>query len=116
MSNFIQVTPFMHVADLDRAITFFTETLGFETYFFASPTTPMWNARRWASVYWSRLVRMEPLPAIGASPITSMFMMWIVCTLNSDRSSMLCLRVMSTGPWTRATVSGNCWYSRRMET
>lgn len=33
MSNFIQVTPFMHVTDLDRAITFFTETLGFETLF-----------------------------------------------------------------------------------
>ena len=31
MSNFIQVTPFMHVADLNRAIAFFTEILGFET-------------------------------------------------------------------------------------
>ena len=33
MSNFIQITPFMHVRDLDRAITFFAETLGFETLF-----------------------------------------------------------------------------------
>jgi catechol 2,3-dioxygenase-like lactoylglutathione lyase family enzyme len=31
MSNFIQVTPFMIVDDLDRAVTFFTEILGFET-------------------------------------------------------------------------------------
>lgn len=31
MSNFIQITPFMHVSDLEQAITFFTETLGFET-------------------------------------------------------------------------------------
>ncbi|MGI8770208.1 MAG: bleomycin resistance protein [Acidobacteriaceae bacterium] len=31
MSNFIQVTPFIHVTDLDQAINFFTETLGFET-------------------------------------------------------------------------------------
>ncbi len=31
MSNFIQITPFMHVTDLDRAIAFFTQTLGFET-------------------------------------------------------------------------------------
>lgn len=31
MSNFIQVTPFMHVTDLERAITFFTKTLGFKT-------------------------------------------------------------------------------------
>jgi catechol 2,3-dioxygenase-like lactoylglutathione lyase family enzyme len=31
MSNFIQVTPFMHVDDLERALTFFTEILGFET-------------------------------------------------------------------------------------
>jgi len=30
MSNFIQVTPFIHVADLNRALQFFTETLGFE--------------------------------------------------------------------------------------
>jgi catechol 2,3-dioxygenase-like lactoylglutathione lyase family enzyme len=33
MSNFIQVTPFMHVDDLDRAVTFFTDILGFETLF-----------------------------------------------------------------------------------
>jgi catechol 2,3-dioxygenase-like lactoylglutathione lyase family enzyme len=33
LSNFIQITPFMHVNDLERAITFFTETLGFETLF-----------------------------------------------------------------------------------
>jgi catechol 2,3-dioxygenase-like lactoylglutathione lyase family enzyme len=30
MSTFIQITPFMHVDDLDRAVAFFTETLGFE--------------------------------------------------------------------------------------
>jgi len=31
MSNFIHVTPFMHVDNLDRALTFFTDILGFET-------------------------------------------------------------------------------------
>ncbi len=31
MSNFIQVTPFMHVTDIEAALTFFTESLGFET-------------------------------------------------------------------------------------
>lgn len=36
MSNFIQITPFMHVSELDPAITFFTETLGFETLFRAA--------------------------------------------------------------------------------
>jgi catechol 2,3-dioxygenase-like lactoylglutathione lyase family enzyme len=30
MSNFIQVTPFMMVDDLERALTFFTEILGFK--------------------------------------------------------------------------------------
>jgi catechol 2,3-dioxygenase-like lactoylglutathione lyase family enzyme len=30
MSNFIQVTPFMHVENLARALTFFTDILGFE--------------------------------------------------------------------------------------
>ncbi len=33
MSNFIQVTPFMHVDDLNRAVAFFTDILGFETRF-----------------------------------------------------------------------------------
>jgi catechol 2,3-dioxygenase-like lactoylglutathione lyase family enzyme len=31
MSNFIQVTPFMHVDDIERALAFFTAILGFET-------------------------------------------------------------------------------------
>ncbi|HET9601800.1 MAG TPA: VOC family protein [Acidimicrobiales bacterium] len=33
MSNFIQITPFMHVEDLEQAIAFFTDILGFETTF-----------------------------------------------------------------------------------
>jgi catechol 2,3-dioxygenase-like lactoylglutathione lyase family enzyme len=31
MSNFIQVTPFMHVEDMEKALAFFTGILGFET-------------------------------------------------------------------------------------
>ena len=31
MSNFIQVTPFMHVTDIEKALAFFTGILGFET-------------------------------------------------------------------------------------
>ena len=30
MSNFIQVTPFMHVTDIEKALAFFTGILGFE--------------------------------------------------------------------------------------
>lgn len=30
MSNFLQVTPFLHVGNLETAIAFFTKTLGFE--------------------------------------------------------------------------------------
>lgn len=33
MSNFIQITPFMIVDDLDRALTFFTDILGFEALY-----------------------------------------------------------------------------------
>ena len=33
MSNFIQITPFMHVPDLDSALAFFNDILGFETQF-----------------------------------------------------------------------------------
>ncbi|MGZ3428140.1 MAG: bleomycin resistance protein [Polyangia bacterium] len=33
MSNFIQITPFMHVEDLERALAFFSDILGFETKF-----------------------------------------------------------------------------------
>lgn len=36
MSNFIQVTPFMHVDNLDRAVAFFTGILGFQTLFRAA--------------------------------------------------------------------------------
>jgi catechol 2,3-dioxygenase-like lactoylglutathione lyase family enzyme len=31
MSNFIQVTPFMHVEDIEKALAFFNEILGFKT-------------------------------------------------------------------------------------
>ena len=33
MSNFIEITPFMHVGDLERALAFFTGILGFECRF-----------------------------------------------------------------------------------
>jgi len=33
MTNFIQITPFMHVPDIEAAIAFFEEALGFETLF-----------------------------------------------------------------------------------
>lgn len=32
MSNFRQITPFMHVADLEKALAFFGDILGFETF------------------------------------------------------------------------------------
>ena len=36
MENFLQVTPFLHVPDVDEAIRFFTELLGFEVQFRAT--------------------------------------------------------------------------------
>ena len=33
MANFLQVTPFMHVENLDKAVAFFTDILGFELGF-----------------------------------------------------------------------------------
>jgi catechol 2,3-dioxygenase-like lactoylglutathione lyase family enzyme len=33
MSNFIQITPFMHVPDIESALKFFNEILGFKTLF-----------------------------------------------------------------------------------
>jgi len=33
MGNFLQVTPFIHVPDIEAAIAFFEEVLGFETQF-----------------------------------------------------------------------------------
>jgi catechol 2,3-dioxygenase-like lactoylglutathione lyase family enzyme len=33
MSNFIQITPFMHVQDLQSALAYFNDILGFETQF-----------------------------------------------------------------------------------
>lgn len=31
MSNFIQITPFIHVQDIEKALAFFNDILGFET-------------------------------------------------------------------------------------
>jgi catechol 2,3-dioxygenase-like lactoylglutathione lyase family enzyme len=31
MSNFIQITPFMHVQDIEKTLAFFNRILGFET-------------------------------------------------------------------------------------
>jgi catechol 2,3-dioxygenase-like lactoylglutathione lyase family enzyme len=31
MANFIQITPFMHVQDIEKALAFFNDILGFET-------------------------------------------------------------------------------------
>lgn len=56
MSNFIQVTPFMHVEDLERALTFFTDILGFEVPY----------------RFWSKLARTAPRPIV-ALRITSTF-------------------------------------------
>ncbi|MEA3031061.1 MAG: hypothetical protein QOG13_2386 [Sphingomonadales bacterium] len=33
MTNFIQITPFMHVPDIKAAVAFFEDVLGFETLF-----------------------------------------------------------------------------------
>jgi catechol 2,3-dioxygenase-like lactoylglutathione lyase family enzyme len=33
MTNFIQITPFMHVPDIDAALAFFADLLGFEILF-----------------------------------------------------------------------------------
>ena len=33
MDNFIQITPFMHVPDIDAAVGFFEDLLGFQTLF-----------------------------------------------------------------------------------
>jgi catechol 2,3-dioxygenase-like lactoylglutathione lyase family enzyme len=33
MSNFVQITPFMHVQDIEKALNFFNDILGFETQF-----------------------------------------------------------------------------------
>jgi len=33
LPNFIQITPFMHVTDIERALAFFTDSLGFKVLF-----------------------------------------------------------------------------------
>jgi hypothetical protein len=42
MSNFIQITPFMHVEDLEKVLIFLNDVLGFETQF---------RARDYAYIY-----------------------------------------------------------------
>ena len=96
LSNFIQVTPFMHVHDLGQAINFFTETLGFETLFRAANYAYI-EQEGVGFVSRSKPAMTERLPVIDVSPITSTFTMSISSIRNSNQSSTPCQKAMSTG-------------------
>ena len=77
MANFLQVTPFMHVPDLEQALEFFTKALGFETLLRMNDYA---YARRWASGCCRIVVKMERRRETGVSRITSTSKMWTGCT------------------------------------
>ena len=79
--NFIQVTPFMHVPDIDTALRFFNDILGFKTLF--REGTYAYVHRETAGF---RMMQNHgddgAPPAIGASAITSTCATWMRSTRN----------------------------------
>ena len=72
MSNFIQVTPFMIIEDLDRAVKFFTDILGFKTILRFSDYAYV-HRKPSASGFGSRPARTRRRPGLAASRITLTF-------------------------------------------
>ena len=113
MSNFIQVTPFLHVDNLERAVAFFTEILGFETRF---------RGNNYAYVHREttgfRILEQAPTvphQATAASRTISTFVTSMGYMRNSGPSSTLCQRAMSMDLLIRPMASASCWCWRRTE-
>ena len=107
MSNFIQVTPFIVLRDLEGALTFFTEILGFKTLFRAANYAYV-QRETWASAFSKKPGRTRRLPAPGASHITLMSTMLTYSTPSSSGNSILCPKATSMDRLTRATANASC--------
>ena len=106
MSNFIQITPFMLVEDIEAALTFFTDILGFKALFREGNYAYIHRETVGFRILEQR--GEERVPALGATPITSTFTMWISFTPNSSPSLIRCPRAMSTDPSIRSIASVSC--------
>ena len=71
MSNFIQITPFMHVDTSKPLLKFFTDILGFEVQWFRSARLRLRPSRnRRASACWNKPAPTARRPVLAASPTT----------------------------------------------
>jgi hypothetical protein len=96
MSNFSDVTPFMHLDNLDRALAFFTEILGFETPFRVAGCAYVQRETVGFRILQPTGDDGAP-PAIGDLRTTSMFATSISSMQNSGRSLICWLKAMFTG-------------------
>ena len=97
MSTFIQITPFMHVQDIEKALTFFNDILGFETQLRVA-NTPICIARQLVFASLKKRARTAHRPAIAALRTILMFATLISSTRNSNPSWTRFPRVMCTVP------------------
>jgi catechol 2,3-dioxygenase-like lactoylglutathione lyase family enzyme len=73
MANFIRITPFMHVADVDAAVRFFTDILGFRAWIHA-PNSYAYVQREVAAV---RILKASTSPGETPGPGTRAFRYYI---------------------------------------
>jgi len=67
MGNFVRITPFMHVADVDEAVWFFVDVLGFEAW-----------VHRWDYAYVGvRILKASTSPGEEQGPGTPAFRYYI---------------------------------------
>ena len=95
MSNFIQITPFMHVEDLEKALAFFNDILGFETQLRMANYAYL-IAKQLVFASRSKKALTPRHPATAALRTTSTFATSISSTRNSNRNWTLFPRAMFT--------------------
>ena len=113
--NVIQVTPFMIVEDLEKALAFFVDLLDFEVQFRASDYAYVQRETAGFRI-WQQTGKDAPRPALAASPITLTCTMSTASTRNSSRSSTSCLRAMCMARRISTMGSGSCCCSRQTAT
>ena len=78
MTNFLQVTPFLHVADLQKALDFFSDILGFAVPFRQPGYAYIHRETVGFTCFRPRTARLRR--AIGVSPTISTYATWTPST------------------------------------
>ena len=87
MSNFIQITPFMHVPHLETALKFFNDILGLKPSFVRA-ITPTSIVKPRACASWNKAAKQPRLPVLAASLTTLTYAMLTHSTPSSSPNSI----------------------------